>query len=215
MSGPGDTPVRAEGMFPVQQREEYEEHGYRYIDITEATKQKDVKTADTQNRRMYEARLESQRQSGLLGARVSGDGAPAAGADPPSRPSNAERYLQWQECHKKVDAVVLAVAVHNLAARGLVLFADYTPVNAVACWSQLDRSLKGVHTPPWVRRTLPIAIPGPASLPTAGPATVLRASPLSASAPPLGPSPPYVQRLNAGVDPLVGTWEGFRPDEPC
>ena len=149
--------VHTNDQFPANLKDEHDAQGYRYISITAATKRRDAVEADKQNMKVYKAALQSQRQQDRFSARTTVE---IAIGEPP-RPNNTERFDMHQASMKKVEALPLAIAVHNLTACGKIIFRDYMPQDAVALWARLEREI-GPHGR--IRSSsypsMPIPIPG-------------------------------------------------------
>lgn len=136
------TPLSPADQFPAALRAEHEAHGYRYINITAATRRCDVTDADKQNAKMYRTLLQSHRHQDKYGARASVS-PETHGVVPPPEPTNRDRYDMYLQGMRRVEAMPLAIAVHNLALHGKVLFRDYTPENAISTWARLERQRQG------------------------------------------------------------------------
>lgn len=144
--------VSPRDQFSPNLEPEHAAHGYRYIHITEFTKLKDVKFADSHNQKMYKSALQAHRQKSLLGS--------AAGERPtlpePPRPTNTERFKKYTSSRRKVEALSQTLAVYNLALYGQSPFRDYEVESAVEYWIRFERSLGHAGRPRAVSQPLPI-----------------------------------------------------------
>lgn len=117
-------------QFPPRLRQDYQVLGYRYVEITDQTKEKDVKAADAHNFKMHKTSVAHQRQLNLH----STAGPPDQAMPPPPAPTNVERYTIYRRNNKQQPAAALAIAVYNLAQHGKVPFVDYEPASATSTW---------------------------------------------------------------------------------